>query len=259
MKLSKSKRLIVAASLALGGLTAMPTVQAGGGACPACATEPTQILNNIQLVLQYVKQVEQHTTQVRNMATNISQLQDMIVQATQFNLGGQLKPFYDIARSLRTIGENVQSARALAYSMDNLDGKFRNQFRGYLANPNVGGQYRDWATSVNATMESTMKGMELTRREIENETTFAEKLRDMAKTSNGRNQLEQTMIAFADSSVAQLQKLRTLMLMDMQSKQAYQAYQVNNEMMLRANDEAFLQPKKTTQSKVNFDAGDTKK
>ncbi len=250
MQLSKTTRLIVAAGFALGGVANAPTAMAGGG-CPQCATEPTQIMNNVQLVVQYAKQVQQHATQVQNYMTNAAQLRDMLVQATQFNLAGQLKPFLDIANSLRSLGQTVQVARSLAYSMDNLDGKFRAQFKGYLANPNVGGQYRDWATSVNATMESTMKGMELTRKEIDNETTFAEKLRDMAKTSQGRNQMEQTLMAYADTSVTQMQKLRTLMLMDMQSKQAYQAYQVNSEMMIKANDESLLRVTGNSQTKAN--------
>lgn len=242
-----SKRaLALAAAVAL-GIPAGPAL--AGGGCPQCATEPTQIMNNIQLVAQYMKQVEQHTTQVRNMMMNVGQLQDMMVQATQFDLFGPLKPFYDIAGSLRSIGMAVQSAKGIAYSMDNLDGRFRTQFKGYVANPNVSYQYRAWSDNVNSTFESTMKGMELTRQEIENETTFAQKLQAMAATSKGRNQLEQTVLAFADASVGQMQKLRSLMLLDMQSKQAYQAYQVNNDMMIKANDEEFTKARPNTQNK----------
>lgn len=242
--------LAVAAALSL---PAGPSL--AGGGCPQCATEPTQIMNNIQLVAQYMKQVEQHSTQVRNMVTNVSQLQDMLVQATQFDMMGQLKPFYDIAGSLRSIGMAVQSAKGIAYSMDNLDGRFRAQFKGYVANPNVSYQYRAWSDNVNSTFESTMKGMELTRQEIENETTFAQKLQAMAATSRGRNQLEQTIIAFADASVGQMQKLRTLMLMDMQSKQAYQSYNVNKELLSRANTEESLKGPTTSQSKTTVTAG----
>ena len=238
----------LAASIALALATpGMPSL-AAGGSCPQCATEPTQIMNNIELVMQYAKQVEQHTTQVANMTYNLSRLQDALLQGTNFNLLGPLKPFYDLAGALRSLGTAVQNAKGIAYSMDNLDGRFRAQFKGYVANPNMSSQYRSWADSVNGTFESTMKGMELTQREIENEATFAQKLQNMAATSKGRNQLEQTIIAFADSSVGQMQKLRSLMLLDMQSKQAYQAYQVNNEMMLKANDEVALQRSLTTQT-----------
>lgn len=243
-----------ALSIALALATLGQPALAAGGSCPQCATEPTQIMNNIELVMQYAKQVEQHSTQVTNMMHNYSRLQDALVQATNFNLAGPLKPFYDLAGALRSIGIAVQNAKGIAYSMDNLDGRFRNQFKGYVANPNVSTQYRAWADNVNGTFESTMKGMELTRKEIENETTFAQKLQAMAATSKGRNQLEQTVIAFADSSVGQMQKLRALMLLDMQSKQAYQAYQINNSMMLKANDEAALQKNFTAQTKANLSA-----
>ena len=144
----------------------------------------------------------------------------------------------------------MQVARSLAYSMDNLDGKFRAQFKGYLANPNVGGQYRDWATSVNATMESTMKGMELTRKEIDNETTFAEKLRDMAKTSQGRNQMEQTLMAYADTSVTQMQKLRSLMMAQMQAQNAYMAAQEQKDSSRKAGAEAIMPAKKAKDGKA---------
>ena len=58
-------------------------------------------------------------------------------------------------------------------------------------------------------------------------------------------------MAYADTSVTQMQKLRTLMLMDMQSKQAYQAYQVNSEMMIKANDESLLRVTGNSQTKAN--------
>lgn len=251
----KSKQLSRRAiTLAAAVAFAIPIAPAFASGCPECATEPTQIMNNVELVLQYAKQVEQHSTQLRNMFTNVAKLQDALVQASQFNLAGPLKPFYDIAGSLRTIGMNVQTARGLAYSMTNLDGRFRAQFKGYVANPNVGSQYRAWSDSVNDTFASTMKGMELTRAEIENETTFAQKLQNMAATSQGRNQLEQTVLAFADASVGQMQKLRSLMLLDMQSKQAYQGYVVNNELMEKANTNAALQRNFSAQTQINMTA-----
>lgn len=235
----------ISSAFLLGGMGVGGNAMATGAV--AGATEPTQILNNIELAAQTIKQIEQHATQVNNWVTNVNKLKDAIVQAGQFDLS-VLQPFYDVAGSLYSIGQSVQTLQGIAYSMDNLDLKFRASFKGYIANQNINQQYRDWSATVNDTLESTMKGIELTRKEIENETTFAKKLQDMAKTSDGRNKLEQTIVAFANESIAQSQKLRTLMLMDMQSKQAYQAYVVNDQMLRHANTEEAFNRNKTPQS-----------
>ena len=245
----KRRSLIsTAAALAAGNaawLLPAPALATGGF---AGATEPTQILNNIELAAQTIKQAQQHVTQITNMLTNIEKLKDAIIQAVNFNLS-VLKPFFDLAGSLKGLGSSLQSLRGFSFSMSDMDARFRATFKGYTANPNMGAQYRDWSDAVNQTMESTMKGIELTSKEMEDETSFAQRLQDMASSADGRNQLEQTIIAFSNESIVQMQKLRTLMMMDMQSKLAYQGFMVNETLTQKANTEKAMVRSTSPQSR----------
>jgi DNA repair exonuclease SbcCD ATPase subunit len=51
---------------------------------PLCASEYTQLMNNIELVTQYAKQVEQYKQQVEQYQTQLKQYQQMYVKGTAY-------------------------------------------------------------------------------------------------------------------------------------------------------------------------------
>ncbi len=196
----------------------MPTrVEAGG----PFATEITQILNHVELVLQYAQQVQM----VRN---DLQRYADMLKHGTP--LSNQV--FGPVTQDLQQLAQVVQGGQALAYSMANLDVQFRNTFKGYgqAFSPTAFYQnYQQWSQTSLDTTHGTLKAMGLQGAQLQNEQTVLAALHQMMQTPVGRMQAIEIGSDLSEQQVEQLMKLRQLMILDLQSKQAYQAEQIQKE------------------------------
>lgn len=205
----------IGGTAAVGSLFA-PSAQAAiaGG----FATEWTQILNNVELVASYIKHAEQLIQQIKmveDMALNTARLPSQI--------------FAPIAADLAGLHRIVQGGRSLAYSMGNLDSEFRRRFQGWGYSGNWYTDYRDWSqTSLDTTL-GTLRAANLQMTDMSSEEGVLNQLRGFSTSSDGRLKILQTGTQIAEQQVQQLQKLRQIMLADIQSKQAFQAVQIQKE------------------------------
>jgi hypothetical protein len=85
---SKSKPVFVSLALLMvgGGAVVVPRPAQAIVPCtpPLCASEYTQLMNNIELVTQYAKQVEQYKQQIEQYQTQLKQYQQMYVKGTAY-------------------------------------------------------------------------------------------------------------------------------------------------------------------------------
>jgi P-type conjugative transfer protein TrbJ len=193
------------------------------------ATEWTQLLNHAQLLNQYIRQGVMLENQLQQYANMI---QNGLVLSTQV--------FGPIAEDLSHLAQVVQGGRALAYSMANLDVQFRNAFPGYTFNPLYYQNYKKWSQTSLDTTQSTLKAVGLQAEQLRHEQALLASLRQMAQTSVGRMQALQVGNEIAEQQVQQLMKLRGLILADLQSKQAFQAAQIQKEQANAAAEEQFF-------------------
>lgn len=198
--------------------------------CTNCSTEWTQIANKIQLVASYIRQgeeLEQKNKMVLDMARNSAPL--------------PLQVFHPIMADIARLATIVQHGRALAYSMANLDGEFRNRFRGWGYNARAWfTDYRTWSqTSLDTTL-GTLRAAGIQGEQLQSEQAVLNQLKRMAQTSDGRMKALQVANQIAEQSVQQLMKLRQLMLADLQSKQAFQAAQIQRQAASEAATERFF-------------------
>jgi type IV secretion system protein TrbJ len=192
-------------------------VEAGG----VYATEFTQILNHVELIQQYLQQVQ--------MVQNDLQRYALMLQNSQA-LSNQT--FGPVTQDLQQLAQIVQGGNALAYSMANLDATFRNRFPGYAQawSPNAFyPNYAQWSQTSLDTTYSTLEGMGLQGQQLQNEQSILAALRQQAQTPVGQMEAIQVGNEISEQQVEQLMKLRELMILDLQSKQAYQAEQIQKE------------------------------
>lgn len=205
--------------------------RAKAGILAGLATEWTQLANNLQLINSYIRQGEelrQKILMVLDMAKHTAQLPSQI--------------FGPIMGNIAALHSIVQGGRALAYSMANLDAEFRNRFRGWGYNANAWyTQYRDWSqTSLDTTLGS-LKAAGLQGEQLDSEQAVLNQLRAMAQGSDGRLKALQVTNQIAEQQVQQLMKLRQLILADLQSKQAFQAAQIQKQVGAEAAQERLFQ------------------
>jgi P-type conjugative transfer protein TrbJ len=216
----------IAASL----IVILGATMARAGILANIATETTQLLNYAQLLSQYIRQGEQ-------LQQEILQLEEMVRNGRP--LPGQV--FGSVMADLNQLASIVQGGQALAYSMANLDSEFRSRFPGY--GYKTGAYYRDyriWSqTSLDTTL-STLRAAGLQGQQLQSEQSVLAALRAMAMSANGRMQAIEVGNQISEQTVEQLMKLRQLMLADLQSKQAYQAAQLQNDAQNHAATEQFF-------------------
>jgi P-type conjugative transfer protein TrbJ len=235
-------RLVAVALAAM--LVLQQSVPARAGVLPF-ATEFTQILNYGQLVNQYLRQGSQ-------LAEALKQTSDM-VKNTQI-LTSQV--FGPIMADINSLASVVQGGMALAYSMADLDAQFRSRFRGYAYNARTYfADYHDWSQTSLDTTQSTLRAAGLQSDQLLNEQTILANLRTMSETADGRMEALQVANQIAEQQVQQLMKLRALMLADLQSKQTYQAEQVQKDAATEAAVEQFFQYSRQASSGDTFQAG----
>ena len=209
------------------------------------STEATQWLNHGELVNQYIRQGEQLAQALKQTADMVRNSQLMTTQA-----------FGPIMDDLNQVSQIVQDGRALAYSLANLDATFRDRFRGYAYNANAYyTNYRDWSQTSLDTTRSTLRAAGLQSEQLQNEQTILAALRAMTVTADGRMEALQVANQIAEQQVEQLMKLRALMLIDLQSKQAFQAQEVQREAAALAAAEAFFRYSRQSSSGNTFQAG----
>jgi P-type conjugative transfer protein TrbJ len=203
---------------------------AGAGILANISTETTQLANYAQLLAQYIRQGEQLTQQIlllREMVRNGKPVPSQI--------------FGSVMADLNQLAAIVQGGRALAYSMANLDGEFRSRFPGY--GYQAGAYYRDyrvWSQTALDTSLSTLRAAGLQGQQLQSEQSVLAALRTMAMSADGRMQAIEVGNQISEQTVEQLMKLRQLMLADLQSKQAFQAAQMQNEAQSHAATEQFF-------------------
>jgi P-type conjugative transfer protein TrbJ len=144
----------------------------------------------------------------------------------------------------------------LAYSLANLDALYRERFRGYAYNAKAYyTDYRDWSQTSLDTTRSTMRAAGLQSEQLQNEQIIIAALRAMSLTSGGRMQALQVANQIAEQQVEQLMKLRALMLVDLQSKAAFQGEQIQRDAASAAAAEAFFRYARQSSSGNTYQAG----
>ena len=173
----------------------------------AGATEPTQILNNVQLVLQYAQQV----TMVENQLKELASLPGQVWGSAQ--------------QDLSALTQVVSAGQALSYTMQNVDQQFKQQYPGYQSGTNYSGSYQTWSNNTLDNVRSALNAAGLQSSQFATERSALSAIQAMANNPTGQTQAIQAGAMIASQTVDQLQKLRQLMMAQMQSQDTYIAEQ----------------------------------
>lgn len=196
----------------------------------AFATEITQLLNHAQLVLQYIRQGEQ-------LANELNMYADMIKNSRMLSAHN----FGAIMNDVNALAAIVQGGQALAYSLANLDQRFRQTYPGYAYNAGAYyTQYRNWSqTSLDTTL-GTLRAAGLQGQQLQSEQAVIASLRNSLAGTDGRLEALHALGDISEQQVEQMMKLRELMMADMSSKQAYQATVIQQEAASEAASQRFF-------------------
>lgn len=211
----------------------------------AFATEITQELNNVQLVLQYARQGEQ-------LANQIQQLADMVKNTRTLSAHN----FGQLSQDIAQLAQVVQGGQALAYSLANVDAMWQQTYPGYAYNSaNYYQQYQRWSQTSLDTMLGVLRAAGLQGQQLQSENSIISSLRSVLGGTQGRNEALGALSDVAEQEVEQLAKLRQLMIADMSSKQAYQATIIQHQAASEAAAERYFKYVPSISDGETFGAG----
>ena len=213
-------------TLALGMSVSLPRAHAVVVTCTNCGTEFTQLANNLQLADQLARQVElvqQSIRQSENLLLNTNGLD-------QFQFGNALG-------ELRQVSTLLGQAKSLSFTSAQLDGQFAQKYKDY--NAYVQGltgiealdqKYQQWSEDTNSGVLTTLKAAKLHSGQIEGgEDALFQELEGMAGTAEGRMQALQVANQIALAAARQTQKLRQILLMQVQLQAMYIQTQMDKQ------------------------------
>ena len=196
------------------------------------ATEVTQILNHVQLVLSYAVQANQLAQQIKILA-----------DALKNSVRNPHQIFWNIQADLNALAGVVQGGRALAYSLGNLDALWHQTYPGYGGYARTGyyNRYQNWAQATLDTTIGAMRAAGLQGQLLNNEVSLITNLEAQSQSADGRLLALNVVTQMADQQAQQMQKLREIMLADMQSKASYYGTVIQQQADQTAASQTFFQ------------------
>jgi P-type conjugative transfer protein TrbJ len=183
--------------------------------CANCSSEPTQLANYLQLVSTLAKQVallEQAITQTGILVQNTTAL---------------AHPQYGTGQTdLLALQNLVAQTTALSYASANLNSAVNARFETYqtyssspLSSTAFAAKYQQWSQDMEASVLTTLKAAQTQSTQINgSEQQTIARLKAQTSGAAGQMQALQTGNAINLEAIAQVQKLRQLLLLDLQLK-----------------------------------------
>lgn len=244
-----NKKLIAVALLSL----SIHGVASAGGEI-AGATEFTQIENKVQLVMSYAEEAQQTVTQLQQYQTMLRNLMSItpsqiVDQAAQRLFTSQ--KMYDSFKRLQTLVVNGQS---MAYSLANLDARFKQLHPGY---GNFGNGFdfgRQYTALSNNTLDSVKNSMSLISAHAEDFDTEQElmgQLQTRSATAQGQMQALQAGNEIGMTMVGQMQKMRQLQMAQMNAQNAFISGQQTKQDATEAQMQQYVNNAKSFKPEVS--------
>ncbi|OYV46352.1 MAG: hypothetical protein B7X12_05405 [Halothiobacillus sp. 20-53-49] len=186
----------------MASLTFLNSPIASASGVVAGATEPTQIMNNIELVASNVKEAEQISNQLTQIANQIQAYQNMVTNT--LNIPNQI--WQNADGLLQQLVGVVNQGQALAFSATNINSLFLNA----------------------ANLQSN---------EFTSEQGALNAIEAQSQSAQGRMQAIQAGNQIAMAQVQQMRKMRALQMAQMQAQAAYMDAQTQQ----KANDDMITQ------------------
>lgn len=205
---------------------ASPPASAQSVFCVNCGTEFTQLANNLQLADQLARQIEL-------VQEAIKRNENLILNTT----GLENQNFGNTLGELRQITSLLGQAKSLSFTSANLDGQFAEKYKDYntylsenLDAEALAQKYQQWSEDTNSSVLTTLKAANLQSQQIEgDEAALFSELEGLATSAEGRMQAIQVTNQIALAAARQTQKLRQLILVQLQLQANFMQMQKDRE------------------------------
>jgi type IV secretion system protein TrbJ len=192
------------------------------------ASEMTQLLNNLELLHQALQQAQELSNQLKmleNMAQNLKNIPDQV--------------WTPASQHLQSLMSVVKQGQSLAFSSSNISEEFQHKFKGFVQAESFQTDYKTWSNTVRDSLRTSLSAANLQSQQFTSEEQVLSALRSMSQSAEGRMQALQVGTQISVEQVAQLQKLRGLMMAQIQAQNTYMAGEQQQKDNVKAAEENF--------------------
>ncbi|MCX6131514.1 MAG: P-type conjugative transfer protein TrbJ, partial [Proteobacteria bacterium] len=152
------------------------------------------------------------------------------------------------SEDLQKLASIARQGEAIAYSSANMDAIFRDKYKGYSAyasrkngsSEDYSNQYSKWSETNRDSIVGAMKATNLQSEQFSEEEETMQTIEKLGRSSQGQMQALQVGNLIAAQEVSQLQKLRGLMMAQMQMQSSYLSYEANQKDSANAKSRTFF-------------------
>ncbi|WP_176000832.1 P-type conjugative transfer protein TrbJ [Burkholderia vietnamiensis] len=242
------KKSLAAVAL-VAGIVSGNTAYAGGAV--AGATEPTQILNNLQLVASYAQQAQQTVTQINQYETMLRNLMNATPSQLLGEAAGALWNDNNMTQTFQSLQTIVMAGQKVAYTLQNSDQLFRNLHPGYGSAFDFQHAYKSWSDNTLSAVQNSLATVTAHAQNFTNEQGLVQELRTRSQSAQGQMQALQAGNDIGVAMIGQLQQLRQLQMAEIQSQGQYIAGQQNKADLKDSMLQQYLTPKATRVRTIN--------
>jgi P-type conjugative transfer protein TrbJ len=177
-----------------------------------------------------------HAEALVQTATQIKMLKDMI----ENSLRSGSPSWGELNEILNQIESTLQSGQAIAYTLEDIDGRFRAAYPGYDPADDYAALYRGWSATLLDTLRATLAATGVNARDARTIDDVLVDLRLRNSRSTGRMQALQIANALASRELEELAKLRHLVAASTNAQNIYLATQEAREAAAVASFDRFL-------------------
>ncbi len=235
------KTKILAAALVAALVTPLPALATGA---IAGATEPTQIMNNIQLVMSYVEQAQQTVTQLNQYQTMLTNLMRLTPSELLGQASRQLWQDQGMTQTFTNLRNIIVNGQSMAYTMSNMESRFKTLnpgFSNFGSGMDFFKAYQNWSDNTLGQVKNAVAMVTAHSEAFDSEQGMVQELANASNSAQGQLQAVQAGNQIGVAMVGQMQKLRQLQMAQMQAQNAYIAGQQSRQDASDAQMQQFLQ------------------
>jgi len=213
--------------------------EARSGGAVAGATEFTQIANNIQLVMQYEKQIQQYLTQAQQYATQLQNL-----QKNPLSIMGS-----DVTNMVKGIGQIMSAGQAIGGSLAQIDKKFASTFNSSSA-ASFSTKFLNWTDASKGTLQGAMQAAGMHRDAYSSNVDALRALYDESQSRDGNLAAIQTLSKINAKQVESIMALGDLMATQNIASNTYMAEQTSKGQAAVDNNESIQKGFEATKASI---------
>ncbi len=208
------------------------------------STEVTQILNNTQLL----EQTSEMYTQTMKLKGQLEKQSAMVDDMKRQGRAISNQEWGRTSQDLKELSDVVRQGEAMAYSSSNSDAVYRKKFQGYdfysreqgKSTSTFSDRYSDWSRTNMDSISGAMRSANLQATQFQTEETTMKSIERLSQNAQGRMEAIQAGNLIAAQQVGQMQKLRSLIMAQMQMQASFMSTQSSEKDQAKAKSEQFL-------------------